>query len=253
LKVSDDQPRGRPERVDLVAFDQDVGLRRRQVMGDDELREAVLERGGGVLDMALLGVEEGSDAAARKTAGVALVDGRDLRNTQEPKAVGFVPGALELRWLDRLGEVEERSGHGGHRYAFAHHPFVAGDLAAVQVDAGPSLAVAAGRCRHMDLAAISAQPPEGRRALVTEHGPRSFGENRRELARVTRQRLRADRVDVAVHGAQPPRGDPPLDRPSSHTERNDLRAGQQAALACRQGHEFPLSGGPVEVSRYMWR
>ena len=55
----DDQPGGGPERVDLVTVDQHVGLRRRQAMGAAERREAVLERRGGVLDVALLGVEEG--------------------------------------------------------------------------------------------------------------------------------------------------------------------------------------------------
>ena len=40
----DDQPRGRPEHVDLIAVDEHVGLRRRQMVGGHESGEAVLER-----------------------------------------------------------------------------------------------------------------------------------------------------------------------------------------------------------------
>lgn len=40
----DDEACVRPEHVDRVAADQDVRLRRRQAMGDDEVGETVLER-----------------------------------------------------------------------------------------------------------------------------------------------------------------------------------------------------------------
>ena len=107
----DDQAGVRPERVDLVAVDEHVGLRLRQAVGDDEGREAVLERGAGVFDMALLGEEEGPDGfAGRPSPRVMLVEAGDLGHAEKPQPGGFVPGALELVRRGAFGQVEERTG-----------------------------------------------------------------------------------------------------------------------------------------------
>jgi hypothetical protein len=104
-------------------------------MGDDERREAILERRRAVLDVARLGEEERFEGRAGATASAAeLVDPGDVGDAQSLEAVGFVPGALQFVRRGSFSKIEQRSGDVGDGDPVVDGDFVGGEIAAMHLD-----------------------------------------------------------------------------------------------------------------------
>jgi hypothetical protein len=154
-----------------------------------------------------------------------------------------------------FGNVEEGAGDGRDRDAVADRDFVRGKFAAMHLDPGaPSRPhLPAPRRIDVDPWPISRQPPERRRALVAEKRARSHREDRGEPLAALGEWAWPERVDLAVHGLQPPHGEPALDGSSSHTKGCELALGQHTVLPSHQVDDLPFPGGASEPLRHMWR
>ena len=111
----DDQPLARPEGIDLVAENVDVGRRRRQVvLLAEERQSAPRDRSGSIPARAPPRSGAGSAASARRPMPRAQTSS-SARISSSSKPIGLFERPSELPLVDDFGEVEERARDGGDR------------------------------------------------------------------------------------------------------------------------------------------
>jgi hypothetical protein len=144
-------------------------------------------------------------------AWVAFEESRERDRAVDPEVFHLSEGALRRGGAFGRGEVEDGSGRGGGRNAGEDRSLIVGEHREVAAD-GP-LRARLPRHRHVRLPGPrSPDPPESRRRLVTQNGPRPRGEHRPDPPPLPRDRVVSQGVDAGMDAMETPGTDPSVDR-----------------------------------------
>ena len=127
----------RPQRVDLVVENENVGGWLWQAMLIAERKEAILKVGTGAGDVTSLG-GNGADRLECAPAPTSLNDPLQFLPLEQSETVGFLAGSSKPRPIDDFGQVENSTRGRGDRNAFVDRQVLLLALAFVEGDALPT-------------------------------------------------------------------------------------------------------------------
>jgi hypothetical protein len=156
----------------------------------------------------------------------------DCPQVRQVEPVGVLEGPLELTRSHYFGQVQQGPRHAGDGNSLAHGAILVVQVPrSVQCDSGPS---AAGPDHFDPRGAVPSQAPERRGASVAQDRVVSTGKHGRHPVAAPGQDTVADCVNAGVDPVQPPRGEPVLDGPRTHSERDQLATSQDSVLPSRE-------------------